>query len=95
MGTSMIVSIGPVAANTLRNRKPRRLYRGVLRTMIRKVLARLKSIQNTDIRMYNRGLELGQPSLSVMGEDNSVVGRAFAKVIARLQECLDAVEGDE
>jgi hypothetical protein len=95
MGTTLIVTAGPVNAASIRGTKPQKLYRGVQRTLIRKTLAKLNSILNLDTRHYNRGLMIDVTFPSVMGADNSANGRAFVRVMARLRECLDAKVGDE
>lgn len=95
MGTSLIVTAGAVRTASQNRNKPRKVFRGVIRTLIRKTKAKLQAISNSDGRAYQRGLLLGYDAALVMGLDNSVNGRAFARVMNRLQECLDAKEGDE
>lgn len=95
MGSTLLVSIGPVQSATVRGTKPRKLFRGVQRTLIRKTLAKLTSIANADKRAYARGLLLNFDAATVMGADNSADGKAFNRAMQRLRDCLDAKEGDE
>ena len=95
MGTSLIVTAGPVNVSSLKGKKPQKLYRRQQRSMIRKTLGHLDSLLNMDYRHFNRGLELNVTLPSVIGAENSANGRAFFRVMARLRECLDAKVGDE
>jgi len=95
MATSLIVTAGPVRSATLNRGKPRKVFRGVQRTLIRKTLAKLNALFNADMRNWNRSLILGYDPALVMGMENSKDGRAFATVMARLQACLNMKEGDK
>jgi len=95
MATTMVITAGPVQSAVVRRTKPRKLFRGVKRTLIRKTLAKMQSLTNSDTRDYNRGLMLGFDPALVVGDDNSVIGRSWTRIMERLRACLDAVEGDE
>ena len=94
MGTTLVVTAGPVQSASVRRTSPRRLFRGVKRTLIRKTLAKMTALTNSDNRDYNRGIMLEFDPALVIGDDNSVNGRAWTRVINRLKECLEAKEGD-
>lgn len=95
MATSLIVTAGPVRSAALHRGKPRKVFRGVQRTQIRKAKAMMQSLFNADMRNWNRSLILGFDPALVMGMENSYDGKAFARVMNRLQACLDMKEGDK
>ena len=95
MGSSIVVNLGPQSAASVRHSSPRKLFRGQLRTIIRKARDKCTSIANADDRSTARALAIDSVPALVFGAPNSVDGRAFARVRARLQACLDALEGDE
>lgn len=95
MATQIVVTAGPVQSAKVRRTKPRKLFRGVKRTLIRKTLAKMQSITNSDTRDYNRGLIVGFDPALVIADDNSVNGRSWTRIMDRLRACLDALEGDE
>ena len=95
MATSLVITAGPVKAALISRGKPRKIFRGVQRMMIRKTLAKLNALFNQDMRNWNRSLVVGYDPALVMGMENSVDGRAFQRVMARLQACLDMKEGDK
>lgn len=95
MATSLVITAGPVKPGTLSRGKPRKIFRGVQRTLIRKSLAKMNALFNNDMRNWNRSLLIGYEPALVMGMDNSADMRAFQRVMARLQACLDMKEGDK
>lgn len=95
MGTSLIVSTGPVRGANVTRRQPRKMLRGAVRTMVRKTLAKLTAISNADDREYQRSLMLKYDAYLIMGMNNSPDGKAFKRVMDRLKAALDAREGDE
>lgn len=95
MTTTLLVTASPVRAASARRGAPRKLFRGVTRTIIRKTLAKVVAIQNGDKREQVRAGTLGYTPHYVTGADRSATENAFARVAERLQQCLDAKEGDE
>lgn len=95
MGTALVVTAGPVRSGSANKGKPRKMFRGVTRTLLRKSLAKMNALVNSDQRAWNRSLEVGYDVALITGMENSADGRAFARVIQRLKDCLTLKEGDK
>lgn len=91
----MEITTGQVPPTSRRRGAPRRLFRGQMRTLIRKSLAKMKAIANADFRAIARGAELGFVPATVSMSSVAADRNAFERVIARLQKCMVAKEGDE
>lgn len=94
MGVSIAVATAPVETATVSRTSPRKLFRGITRTLIRKTLAKLISLQNSDGRESIRSANLGYSPALVASTSRSSVNNAFKTTIARLQAALLAQEGD-
>jgi hypothetical protein len=75
--------------------RPRKLFRGVIRTLIRKTLAKMNAIRNNDMRAIARGALLQYNPATVSMSSVAADRNAFDRVISRLQKCLLLLEGDE
>lgn len=94
MATSIVVSTSPVGTGRVSPSKPRKLFRNVKRTLIRKCLAKVNALLASDTRDYNRLLSLGIDAAQVTGYGNDKDVQAFVRVQARLAAALNLKEGD-
>ncbi len=95
MAVNIVMGAGPPAKSSRARTKPRKLFRGVTRTLMRKTLAKLQSILNRDFRENTRAAILGYEPALVADVARSATRNAFDKVVDRLTEALAAKEGDE
>lgn len=94
MPTSLLILSGPKAVSSARRLRPRKMFRGIKRTLIRKTLAKIKALLASDTREYNRGAALFYTPACVTGYGNDAITDAFLKVKARLEESLVAKEDE-
>lgn len=95
MAVNIVVGTSPASRGRANRGKPRKLYRGETRTIIRKALAKLQSLVNRDFRENVRSASLGYDPTFVCGPMRSADRNAVDRTMQRLRDCLDAVEGDE
>lgn len=95
MASVLTVGTSPVATASARRGAPRKMFRGVRRTLIRKALAKLTSIVNSDFRENTRAAVLQYDAALIAGVTRSADRNAFDRVVQRLSDALKAKEGDD
>lgn len=95
MVARVVVVTNPIRAANRYTGRPRKLFRGVTRTLIRKTLAKLQAILAGDLRQANRGLVVGFTPARVAGSPDSLAYTAFQDTVQRLTGCMAMMEGED
>lgn len=95
MADNLVVSVTPVLAAGGPRTAPQQLFKGVIRTQVRKALAKIIALKNADQREFVRATSLGYAPSFVTGPSGSHLETCFTRVENRLRECLTLKTGDE
>lgn len=95
MPRTIVVSTSTASNSSRRRTKPRLLFRGEIRTILRKTLAKLRALRNRDHRENIRAALLDYRPALVDEGSTSDTAAAFDAVAARIEACMAAHEGDE